>query len=183
MKAIFFTIFVIPLFSYELPYIVTDILPSYEELQEKNREFFQKVPEQLNFFIKASEEKRYQEAYETWIKVCSDFYYLQLLCHQTLSLSSNIVLKGYEGTLLVDMYSEFRKQIQTKKIIDAFNQNGLDASLLTPFQRDLTEKVLLSMYSQNNKSLETLQKYERNNYILRVFQKLGFFEAGARDLK
>jgi endonuclease/exonuclease/phosphatase family metal-dependent hydrolase len=164
-KIICLAIFSINSYADQLPYILTDLLPTYENLKEKNSEFIQKVSNELNFFIKASEEKRYQDAYEVWVKVCNDFFHLQLLCHQTFSLSSNIVLKGYEGTLLVDLYSDFRKQIQNKKIIDTFIQNGFNASLLTPFQRDLTEKVLLSIYNPNSQSLETLRKYERRNYI------------------
>jgi endonuclease/exonuclease/phosphatase family metal-dependent hydrolase len=74
-------------------------------------------------------------------------------------------VKGYTGTLLVDIYSDFRKLIQNKKIIDTFIQNGLDAKLLTPFQRDMTEKVLLSVYNPNNESLEALRKYDRCNYV------------------
>ena len=149
----------------DLPYIITDLLPSADQMGEGVKVFSKLAEEELDNFVLASREKRFDEAYESWSALCGFFYNIQLLYFQTMSLTSNVILKGYAGNYLVDLHLFFRKSLKEKNILDIFVANGLEAAFLTPFQRDITEKILMGAPNPNDLSLEKLHQFERHNFI------------------
>ena len=154
----------------DLPYIYTDLLPTVEEMELSTKNFGELAEAKLALFVNASEEKRYNEAYEAWSSLCDSFFYLQIIYYQTISLTSNMILKGYAGSNLLELHGLFRKYLRDNIILSVFEKNAFDAALLSPFQRDLTLKVLEGSQSSNMASLEKLKKYERNNFIYQEVQ-------------
>lgn len=149
----------------DLPYIITDLLPSADQMGEGVKVFSELAEQELDNFVLASREKRFDEAYESWSSLCGFFFDMQLLYFQTLSLTSNVILKGYVGNYLVDLHSYFRKSLKERNILEVFGDNGLEAAFLTPFQRDLTEKVLAGAQNPNELAIEKLELFERHNFI------------------
>ena len=163
----------------ELPYIM-DLLPSIDQMEESAKDFAKLATKELDCFEKASKEKRYDEAYDAWSSLCGSFFNLQLLYYQTISLTSNMIVKGYAGSNLLDLHSLFRLSLKNNNILDVFVENGLNAEFLTPFQRNLTEKVLETNQNVNTASLENLRKYERSNFIFKTVSEVKKVEIGNR---
>ena len=126
----------------DLPYIITDLLPTIDQMEHSTKDFGELAKKKLNSFMNASTEKRYDDAYDDWASLCGSFFNLQLLYYQTISLTPNVIVKGYAGSNLLEIHGLFRKCLKDKNVLDVFLKNALEADLLTPFQRFLTEKII-----------------------------------------
>ncbi len=164
-KIVPFFVVICSVWSGELPYVVTDFLPTPLAMEKSSLDFEEKADRSLARFLDLSSQKRYDEAYDLWQEICSDFYNLQLLYYQTAKLSSDLVLKGYASKYLLALHAGFRKKIQDKTIIDQFGLNGLDVALLSPQQRDLTQKILSKVINSNQEALKRLEASETYNFV------------------
>ncbi len=152
-----------------IPYALTDILPSSQQIERDTKNFAVLADNQLDLFKKASAKGNYDEAYEAWSDLCIRFFSLKLLFGQIQNLSPDAVLKTTANSQFQKMLNLFRRRLQDKSILDTFTENGLAAAALTPLQREITEKILQSSLDAHHPSLKNLAKYERNNFDLKQF--------------
>jgi endonuclease/exonuclease/phosphatase family metal-dependent hydrolase len=166
MKIVIFSLVSFGLWAGDVPYIVTDLLPTPTGMEKASLAFESDADKALVEFLELSSLKRYNEAYEKWYQISSAFFDLQMLYYQTAAISSDLILKGYASKYLLSLHQGFRKKIQDKKIIDQFGLNGMDSSLLTPQQRDVTEKILTKVINSNQGALKKLEGSERYNFVV-----------------
>jgi endonuclease/exonuclease/phosphatase family metal-dependent hydrolase len=151
------------------PYILTDIFPSAFQIDEEKKQFFSFVDKKLEHFVDASAAQHYDEAYDAWFSVCCRFFSLKLLCEQITTLSQDAALKAAAERAFLHMQSYFSNRLKEERIIHTFQANGIAADILTPLQRDITEKILLTSVTANDLSLQTLNGYRKHNYTTKQF--------------
>jgi endonuclease/exonuclease/phosphatase family metal-dependent hydrolase len=164
MKKILAFLFVFQTLFAALPYVAEDFVLTVDQMEEKNKEFQLLLDKNLKRFKIYSELKNYNKAYDLWSDVLDEFFYLQLLYYQTVNLTSNLILKGYAGSFVLDLHKEFRAAIQEKNIIDVFTNNALKADLLSPHQRFITKSVIERTYQPNEESLKVLDRFKMENF-------------------
>jgi endonuclease/exonuclease/phosphatase family metal-dependent hydrolase len=148
----------------QLPYVAEDFVLNVDQMEKKNKEFQDLLNKNIARFKVYSEAKNFDKAYPLWSDICDEFFYLQLLYYQTVNLSSNLILKGYAGSFVLDLHKVFRQAIVDKNVIEVFENNAFHADLLTPHQRYITKNIIEKTYQPKEACLNALSHFKIQNF-------------------
>lgn len=137
----------------QLPYASQDLVfISKEQLKYAEKEFLNTVDISLNRFIRASDQRDYQAAYQEWSDLFFRYLSLDIMLNHSKNLSEREIVKEAVPKTQKRITTLFREKLKDKRLKKTFLENAQNAEVLTPQQRLFTS-FILKEYPQTPETL------------------------------